>query len=164
VVPTSTGLASPRSEAGGLALASRFFYSISMTFELPASVERELRDLAEVRSREVPELIEEAVHQYLEDASAADVGDWRGRGSWEEIRRQFPRQWLLVEAIAAHSSEGRRVLDDIAVLDAFQEAGPAMKSYQEMHRRSPQRELYVVHTDREALDIAEIDWLGIRTA
>jgi hypothetical protein len=134
-----------------------------MTFELPASVERELRDLAEVRSRQVPELVEEAVRQYLEGASAADVSE-RGRGSWEEIRRLFPRQWLLVEAIVAHSSEGRRVLDDIAVLDAFQEAGTAMKSYQEIHRRSPQRELYVVHTDREALDIAEVDWLGIRTA
>src|SRR5215203_3202517 len=134
-----------------------------MTFELPPSVEGKLRDLAEVRSRQVPELVEEAVRQYLEGASA-DVSERRGRGSWEEIRRQFPRQWLLVEAIAAHSSEGMRVLDDIAVLDAFQEAGSAMKSYQETHRRSPQRELYVVHTDREALDIAEIDWLGIRTA
>ncbi|MEA2559007.1 MAG: hypothetical protein QOH06_511 [Acidobacteriota bacterium] len=135
-----------------------------MTFELPASLERKLRDLAEVRSRQVPDLVEEAVRQYLEGASTSDVREQRGQGSWEEIRRQFPRQWLLVEAIAAHSAEGKRVLDDIAVLDAFQEAGSAMKSYQETHRRSPQREIYVVHTDRDALDIAEIDWLGIRTA
>jgi hypothetical protein len=41
-----------------------------------------------------------------------------------------------VEAIAAHSPEGRRVLDDIAVLDAFQEAGAAMKSYQKVHQAS----------------------------
>ena len=135
-----------------------------MTFELPASVERKLRDLAEVRSRQVPELIEEAVQQYLEGASAAEASESRGRGSWEEIRRQFPRQWLLVEAIAAHSSEGRRILDEIAVLEAFQEAGAALRRYQELHRRSPQRELYVVHTDRETLDITEVDWLGIRTA
>src|SRR5215218_5477875 len=133
-----------------------------MTFELPPSVEGKLRDLAKVRSRQVPELVEEAVRQYLQ--GSADVSEQRARGSWEEIRHQFPRQWLLVEAVAAHSSEGKRVLDDIAVLDAFQEAGTAMKSYQETHRKSPQRELYVVHTDREALDIAEIDWLGIRTA
>lgn len=133
-----------------------------MTFELPASVERELRDLAEIRSRQVSDLVEEAVRQYLKGASAVDIKEQRGRGPWEEIRRQFPRQWLLVEAIAAHSSRGKRVLEDIAVLDAFQEAGTAMKSYQEMHRRSPQRELYVVHTDREMLDITEVDWLGLR--
>ena len=135
-----------------------------MTFELPPSVERELLYLAEVRSRQVPELVEEAVRQYLEGASGMDVSEQRGRGSWEEIRRQFPRQWLLVEAVAAHSSEGMRILDDIAVVDAFQEAGAAMKRYQEVHRGSPQRELYVVHTNRAALNIGEIDWLGIRMA
>jgi predicted transcriptional regulator len=51
-----------------------------MTVELPAGVEKELRDLAEVRSREVPELVEEAIRQYLEaesitDVSAADVAE-----------------------------------------------------------------------------------------
>lgn len=135
-----------------------------MTFELPPSVEGKLRDLAEVRSRQVPELVEEAVLQYLEGASTANASEPRGRGSWEEIRRQFPRQWLLVEALAAHSSDGKRILNAIAVLDALHEAGAAMKSYQEVHRRSPQRELYVVHTDRKALDITEVNWLGIRTA
>jgi len=119
--------------------------------------------LAEVQSREVPELVEEAVRQYLEGASGEDR-KLRGRGTWEEIRRQFPRQWLLVEAIAAHSVEGRRVLDDIAVLDAFKEAASALKRYQEVRRSSPQSELYVVHTDRETLDITEVNWLGIRTA
>ena len=134
-----------------------------MTLELPSNVERKLRDLAEVQSREVPELVEEAVRQYLEGASGEDR-KLRGRGTWEEIRRQFPRQWLLVEAIAAHSVEGRRVLDDIAVLDAFKEAASALKRYQEVRRSSPQSELYVVHTDRETLDITEVNWLGIRTA
>lgn len=135
-----------------------------MTVELPASVEKELRELAEVRSREIPELVEEAVRQYLEGASGAEMSERRGRGNWDEIRRQFPQQWLLVEAVAAHSSEGRRILDDIAVVDTFSDAGAAMKSYQDLHHRSPQRELYVLHTDREALDIAEVNWLGIRTA
>ena len=51
-----------------------------MTVELPAGVEKELRNLAEVRSREVPELVEEAIRQYLEaesitDVSAADVAE-----------------------------------------------------------------------------------------
>lgn len=48
------------------------------------------------------------------------------------------------------------------MLDVFQEADAAMKRYQEVHRSSPQCELYVVHTDREMLDITEVDWLGFR--
>lgn len=83
---------------------------------------------------------------------------------WEEIRQRYPGRWLLVEAVEAHSDAGRRYLDDLAVVGLFQDSGSAMKSYQDHHHRSPQRELYVLHTDREALDIEEINWLGIRTA
>jgi predicted transcriptional regulator len=36
-----------------------------MTIELPAGVERELRDLAVTQSRDVGELVKEAVLQYL---------------------------------------------------------------------------------------------------
>ena len=83
---------------------------------------------------------------------------------WSQIRQHFPSQWLLVEALAAHSTGGQRILDDLVVLETFEDSVAAMKRYQEIHHRSPQRELYVLHTDREALDIAEINWLGIRTA
>jgi hypothetical protein len=83
---------------------------------------------------------------------------------WQEIREHYPRQWLLVEAVAAHSEERQRILDDIEVVETFPDSIAAMKSYQELHRRNPQRELYVFHTDRERLDIGEIYWLGLRTA
>lgn len=83
---------------------------------------------------------------------------------WEEIRERYPRQWLLVEAVAAHSEERQRILDDIEVVATFPDSIAAMKSYQELHCRNPQRELYVFHTDRERLDIGEIYWLGLRIA
>lgn len=83
---------------------------------------------------------------------------------WDDIRQRYPRQWLLVEATAAHSMEGRRILDDLAVVGTFKDGGTAMRRYQELHHERPQRELYVLHTDREELDIAEYNWLGIRTA
>lgn len=44
-----------------------------MTVELPASIERELRHLAVVQSRDLSELVEEAVRQYLEAAAITDV-------------------------------------------------------------------------------------------
>ena len=36
-----------------------------------------------------------------------------------------------------------------------------MDSYIELHDTAPQRELYVLHTDREELEIEELRWLGI---
>lgn len=83
---------------------------------------------------------------------------------WDQIRNRYPHQWLLVEAIEAHSSEGRRFLDELTVVQEYPNGEEAMRGYLDVHRRAPDRELYVLHTDRETLDIGERDWLGLRRA
>jgi hypothetical protein len=82
--------------------------------------------------------------------------------TWNEVRARFPSQWLLVEATAAHSEHNRRILDDIAVVATFPSGKSAMDGYMELHEKAPQRELYVLSTDRAELDIEELRWLGIR--
>lgn len=91
---------------------------------------------------------------------------------WQEIRRHYPQQWLLVEAIKAHSEANAsgtyRILEQLAVVSTFPDSVAAMRSYVQLRRegrlcfQAPQRELYVFHTSREALDITERRWLGIR--
>jgi hypothetical protein len=81
---------------------------------------------------------------------------------WQEIRAHYPQQWLLIEAVKAHSEADKRILDQLAVVDVFSDSVAAMKSYARLHREAPQRELYVFHTSRETLDITERSWLGIR--
>jgi hypothetical protein len=83
---------------------------------------------------------------------------------WDEIRKHYPHQWLLVEAIRAHSTAGKRILEQLAVVKTFADAQAAMSDYAQLHREAPERELYVLHTDRENLDIGERRWLGIRAA
>ncbi len=83
---------------------------------------------------------------------------------WIDIRRRFPDQWLLVEATQAHSHENHRIVDELAVVECFDDGRTAMHGYSELHRREPQRELYVIHTEREELEITEFNWLGIRKA
>jgi hypothetical protein len=81
---------------------------------------------------------------------------------WEKVRENYPNQWVLVEAIEAHSESGKRILEQLAVLNTFPDSLIAMRSYKELHKKSPNRELYVLHTDRKALDILERKWIGIR--
>lgn len=81
---------------------------------------------------------------------------------WDRIRLQFPQKWLLVEAVKAHSDSGKRIVDDLAVVDDFADSVTAMQHYTKLHRQTPDRELYVVHTSREVLDISEREWYGIR--
>lgn len=83
---------------------------------------------------------------------------------WSKVRRDYPSEWLLIEAIDARSEGDRRVLDDIAVVATFADSVAAMKRYQRLHHEAPQRELYVCHTDREKLEIQERHWPGIRCA
>jgi hypothetical protein len=81
---------------------------------------------------------------------------------WEEVRRHYPDQWLMVEAIRAHSEADRRILDELAVVGAYHDSATALQSYAWLHREAPQREFYVLHTSRIDPDIRERHWLGIR--
>jgi hypothetical protein len=81
---------------------------------------------------------------------------------WKDIRRIYSHQWLLVEAIKAHSKADQRILDELAVVDIFADSVSAMQRYADLHQDAPARELYVFHTDREMLEITERRWLGIQ--
>lgn len=83
---------------------------------------------------------------------------------WQEIRNHYPQQWILLEAIKPHSAANKRILEQLAVVSTFSDSAAALKGYLQLHREAPERELYVFHTSREAFDIIERQWLGIRTA
>lgn len=75
--------------------------------------------------------------------------------TWHEARQHFPDQWLLVEATRAHSEPGRRIVEQLAVVDTFSDSPAALDRYRQLHREAPAREFYVLHTSRETLDISE---------
>lgn len=82
---------------------------------------------------------------------------------WSDVRAAFPGQWLVVEALEAHTEGDRRLLDRLAVVETCTDGTTAMQRYDVLHQAYPERELYFVHTGRETLDIRERRWLGIRT-
>lgn len=82
---------------------------------------------------------------------------------WQSVRATHPHRWLVIEALRARSEEGRRLVDDLAVVEVLGEPREAMERYLALHRESPDRELYVVHSDRERLNIEERRWLGLRS-
>ena len=75
---------------------------------------------------------------------------------WQDIRTQYQDSWLLIEAINAHTtSEQKRIIDRLAVIDQFDDFYVAMDSYKQLHREMPAKEMYVVHTDSEEINIKE---------
>lgn len=82
---------------------------------------------------------------------------------WEDVRQAFPEQWVLIEAVQAHTDDkSERVLEEITLLKRFSKSPDAMKAYQEIHRDDPKRELYVLHTSRKEPNIIEKKWVGVR--
>jgi hypothetical protein len=82
---------------------------------------------------------------------------------WQDVRTRYPNQWLIVEALAAHTeADSHRYLERLAVIEPCVSAKAAMQQYRLLHGQYPEREFYFVHTSREALDIIERQWLGIR--
>ncbi|MNE72751.1 hypothetical protein D3C81_2161720 [compost metagenome] len=82
--------------------------------------------------------------------------------NWETLRENFPNQWVLLEAIEAHSNDGRRILDRISLINAYDEGKKALEEYKSIHKKEPSRELYVAHTSKTELKIIERQWLGVR--
>jgi hypothetical protein len=81
---------------------------------------------------------------------------------WPEVRAAHPEQWLVIEALDAHSENDQRVVDRIAVVDVCADGRATMKRYAELRREHPHREFCFVHTSRVELQIEERLWLGVR--
>lgn len=66
---------------------------------------------------------------------------------WNDLRRTHPEQWLVIEALEAHTDGGgRRRLDRVALVDVCADGRAAFQRYRELHRKHPEREYYPVHT------------------
>jgi hypothetical protein len=84
---------------------------------------------------------------------------------WSEVRTTYPNQWLVIKALAAHTTATqKRQLDQVAVIESCEDGTTAMQSYRKLHQHHPLHEYYFVHTSREELDIGVRKWLGVRTA
>ena len=72
---------------------------------------------------------------------------------WEEVRGQFPEEWIVCEALKSRSEDGYWIIDEVAVIDRFEDLSVAMKRYYELHRAQPYREYCFFHTSRETLKV-----------
>lgn len=82
---------------------------------------------------------------------------------WEEVRQKYNNEWIIIEAINARTQGNTRLIDQITVVDTFSDDNNrALRKYVELHKAYPERELYVVHTSRERLNIKERRWIGVR--
>lgn len=81
---------------------------------------------------------------------------------WQEIRQHFPNQWVLLEAVKAHSEANHWIVEDMAALEAFSDSEAMLRTYLKLHQAEPERDIFYFHTSQEQIDIVEDTWLGLR--
>lgn len=83
---------------------------------------------------------------------------------WNEARKLYPNKWLLFEAIEACSEEDKRIVEEISVVNVYDQGKEALKAYADKHKKDKSREMYVYHTKNEVLLIEERNWIGVRNS
>jgi hypothetical protein len=81
---------------------------------------------------------------------------------WNEARNIYPNKWLLFEAIEVYSEKGKRIVEELSVINAYDNGRDALKEYADKHKKDKSREMYVYSTKNEELLIEERNWIGVR--
>jgi len=82
--------------------------------------------------------------------------------NWQQVRQQYPQQWVLAEVLKGHSENNQWFVDQLTIVDAYSNVCKALAEHKQLHHQMPEREYFVVHTDKEELEILERHWVGIR--
>lgn len=80
---------------------------------------------------------------------------------WQEVQERFPNEWIVLEVIKAHSDKGYRHIEDVVIIERYENSLDAMERYGELRKNQPQREYCFFHTSRENL-MARERYAGIR--
>ncbi len=82
---------------------------------------------------------------------------------WEDVRKNYPNQWVLIEATNARTEEDKRIVEHMDVIGNFAEDGDgAFQKYIELHKVHKEREYYIYHTSNNVLNIGVKKWLGVQ--
>lgn len=82
---------------------------------------------------------------------------------WEDVRKTYPEQWVLIEAINAKTEGDKRIVEQMDVIGSFaDDSDRAFQKYIELHKVHKEREYYIYHTSNDVLNIGVKKWLGVR--
>ncbi|MDF9759250.1 hypothetical protein OKW24_001023 [Peribacillus simplex] len=48
---------------------------------------------------------------------------------WDEVQERFPNEWVVLEATKAYSKEGQRFIEEVAVIDSYEDSTKELNLY-----------------------------------
>ncbi|WP_299088937.1 hypothetical protein [uncultured Metabacillus sp.] len=81
---------------------------------------------------------------------------------WSEVRQYFSQRCVLVEALKSETKGKERIIEEMSVIDDFEDGNAAWKVYKKLHAENQSRELYIFHTNNEEIKVIEQPYIGVR--
>ncbi len=81
---------------------------------------------------------------------------------WSEVRQHFPERCVLVEAIKSETRGNERIIEEMSVIDDFENGNAACKVYKKLHSENQSCEIYIFHTNNEEIKVIEQSYIGVR--
>ncbi|MCT8136856.1 hypothetical protein H1D32_03255 [Anaerobacillus sp. CMMVII] len=81
---------------------------------------------------------------------------------WSEVRQLFPERCVLIEVLKSKTIGRERVIDEMSVIDQFENGNAAWKVYKKLNAENQSRELYIFHTNNEEIKVIEQPYIGVR--
>ena len=60
-----------------------------------------------------------------------------------------------------YSENGKRIVEELSIINAYDQGKEALKEYTEKHKKDKSREMYVYHTKNVEMLIEERSWIGV---
>lgn len=81
---------------------------------------------------------------------------------WSEVRQLYPNAVVLVEALKSETQGQERVIEEMSIIDTFENGNAAWKVYKKLHAENRDRDLYIFHTNNEKNTVIEQPYIGVR--
>ena len=79
---------------------------------------------------------------------------------WSEARKTYPNKWIVFDSLNQHEEDNKLIVEDIAIIEVFDDINDAFKQYRMLHRQDKSRQLSFDDTRKDRLEY-EIERIGI---
>lgn len=79
---------------------------------------------------------------------------------WSEARKTYPNKWIVFDSLKQHEEDNRLIVEDIAIIEVFDDLNDAFKYYRILHREDKSRQVSFDDTRKDKLEY-EIKRIGL---
>ena len=71
---------------------------------------------------------------------------------WKDVRKSYPNKWVVFESLKQHEEDNKVIVEDVAIIEVFDDLNTAFKHYCTLHKENKNHELSFGNTKNKILE------------